>query len=593
MKEPIPIFYACDDLFAKYAIVSIRSLLDHANPENRYEIHILNSGISEAYKQELLAMGTDFATVEFSDVTAPLETLRDRLPLRDYYTLSTYYRLFLPELFPSLNKALYIDSDTVILGDVAELYAHDLGDNYIGAVHDQIILQEHVFGDYAEQVLGVDRYQYFSAGILLMNCRAFREKDLLVKFVELLNQYHFVIAQDQDYLNVLCKDRVLWLSSAWNMQVFGELPCAPEDYKIVHYVMASKPWHYADCRLKEYFWEYVDKTNVAQAIRQELADYTEEQRARDAEGGRKLLQTARDEIARRDNYLRRVRRGQAPDRVRVLEKIDELERRGIFDLDVEDDPPAEELTADQIEYVNKTLWDKAKTKTAFFAAGLFVRKLMRDRQLIIKEIRGIERFRNLQTGAVITCNHFNAFDSFAIQLAYQASGQTDRKFYRVIREGNYTGFPGFYGFLMRNCDTLPLSSNLRTMAKFLRGTGELLREGNFVLFYPEQSMWWNYRKPKPLKDGAFTVAAKNGVPVLPCFITMRDSDILGPDGFYVQEYTIHIGEPIFPDPKGNYRANSRRMRDENAAQWKKIYEETYGMPLRYLTENSDALAKAE
>ena len=60
-----------------------------------------------------------------------------------------------------------------------------------------------------------------------------------------------------------------------------------------------------------------------------------------------------------------------------------------------------------------------------------------------------------------------------------------------------------------------------------------------MLVYPEQSMWWNYRKPKPLKKGAYTFAAKNHVPVLPCFITMEDSDILGDDGFYVQEYTIH------------------------------------------------------
>ena len=55
-----------------------------------------------------------------------------------------------------------------------------------------------------------------------------------------------------------------------------------------------------------------------------------------------------------------------------------------------------------------------------------------------------------------------------------------------------------------------------------------------MLVYPEQSMWWNYRKPKPLKKGAYTFAAKNHVPVLPCFITMEDSDILGDDGFYVQ-----------------------------------------------------------
>ena len=58
-------------------------------------------------------------------------------------------------------------------------------------------------------------------------------------------------------------------------------------------------------------------------------------------------------------------------------------------------------------------------------------------------------------------------------------------------------------------------------------------------------MWWNYRKPKPLKDGAFKLAARNNAPVIPIFITMEDSDIIGEDGFPVQEYIINIEEPIY------------------------------------------------
>lgn len=96
-------------------------------------------------------------------------------------------------------------------------------------------------------------------------------------------------------------------------------------------------------------------------------------------------------------------------------------------------------------------------------------------------------------------------------------------------------------------------------------------------------MWWNYRKPKPLKKGAYTFAAKNHVPVLPCFITMEDSDILGDDGFYVQEYTIHIAEPIYPDPQKTQAENVDAMRKKNAAVWKQIYEEFYGIPLVYDT----------
>ena len=137
---------------------------------------------------------------------------------------------------------------------------------------------------------------------------------------------------------------------------------------------------------------------------------------------------------------------------------------------------------------------------------------------------------------------------------------------------------------MRHCNTLPLSSNRKTLNKFTEATGQLLKEGNFVLVYPEQSMWWNYRKPKPLKEGAYLFAAKNGVPVLPCFITMKDSEILGEDGFYVQEYTIHVSPPIYPQSGIPYKKNMERMMEQNAHLWKDIYEAEYHIPLTYTTE---------
>ena len=156
---------------------------------------------------------------------------------------------------------------------------------------------------------------------------------------------------------------------------------------------------------------------------------------------------------------------------------------------------------------------------------------------------------------------------------------------------------------MRNCNTLPLSSNRKTLAKFTQAVGKHLKDGNFVLVYPEQGMWWNYRKPRPLKSGAFMFASKNGGPVLPCFITMKDSDILGDDGFYVQEYTIHIGEPIYADKSLPYRESIKDMLDRNYNLWKEIYEREYNMPLIYETEtggedkpgeqSSDGADKAE
>jgi 1-acyl-sn-glycerol-3-phosphate acyltransferase len=95
--------------------------------------------------------------------------------------------------------------------------------------------------------------------------------------------------------------------------------------------------------------------------------------------------------------------------------------------------------------------------------------------------------------------------------------------YKIIREGNYTSFGGFYGYLFRHCNTLPLSSSLSGMKALLGALKKLFARGEKVLIYPEQSMWYNYRKPKPLKVGAFSFAVKNNVPILPVFITLENT----------------------------------------------------------------------
>jgi len=191
----------------------------------------------------------------------------------------------------------------------------------------------------------------------------------------------------------------------------------------------------------------------------------------------------------------------------------------------------------------------------------------------------------LDSGAIVTCNHFNPYDSFSVEKSMRDAGiLKKRKLYKVIREGNYTNFPGFFGFIFKYCNTLPLSSVKETMKKFLKACEELLSRGDYILIYPEQSMWWNYRKPKPLKPGAFSIATKNNVPILPVFITMEDSDIIGDDGYPVQEYTIHFSEPIYPDSNKTNKENEKIMMEKNYEIWKKIYEEFYKTPLVYLNE---------
>ena len=292
-------------------------------------------------------------------------------------------------------------------------------------------------------------------------------------------------------------------------------------------------------------------------------------------------------MVKEDNSVQTIEK--APDRLKVLERIEEYEKNGWWSKDVEDDPPTIPLTPDKVDYLNKKLINKILSKIITRKAEKFIDDLIASKKLIIKDVRGLENFTSLANqGTVITCNHFNAFDNFAIHhVVLPYLHKEHRELYKVIREGNYTNFPGLYGLFFRHCHTLPLSSNFSTMKKFMEAMDVLLKRGEKVLVYAEQGMWWNYRKPRPLTSGAFSFAVTSNVPVLPMFITMEDSDIIGDDGFPIQEYTIHILEPLFPDPNKSRKENINFMKEKNYQMWKKVYEDFYGIPLVY--QKNDAL----
>lgn len=275
----------------------------------------------------------------------------------------------------------------------------------------------------------------------------------------------------------------------------------------------------------------------------------------------------------------------APDRLAVLERIEQLELEGRFDEDAENDPPTIPLEPNEIDYLRRKPISRLKAKAAYGLAERFVDRLIKDGALVIKEIKGLENLNGVKSGAILTCNHFNPFDCFTVEKVFRSSDHYgEKKLFKVIREGNYTNFPGLYGFLFRNCDTLPLSQNKKTMYNFLMAVDTILRRGDLILIYAEQSLWWNYRKPKPLKNGAFKFAVKNQVPVIPLFITMEDSGRIGADGFPIQEYTVFIEKPIYPEKGMTERQQVDDMRDRNYDTWKRIYEDFYGVPLTYTTE---------
>lgn len=589
-KKEIPIFFAIDDAYTPLLAVALKSLIDNASKNYYYCIKVLHTDVKEEHVKQIKKFESENVNIEFVDLNYYIKKVEDKLYTRDYYTNTTYFRLFLPELYPQYDKALYLDSDVIVVGDISELFNTDMGTNLVAAAPDDIIQKNKVFQDYAELVVGVAKYQhYFNAGVLLMNLDELRKFKFQEKFLYLLSTVKFSVAQDQDYLNRLCKGRVKLISHDWDVMPYVNNETKPEDIKLIHYNFAYKPWHFEDITYNEYFWKYAKKTEFYDEIIKIKESYTEEQKFQDKEAEKALAELATKEntcVGDDRKYRNKLKMeemiGKSKERLEILEKIQMLEKEGKFDIDAEDDPPTIALAPGNVDYLKKKRYSKIKNKVANKMGERFLKEILRENKLIIKDIKGIENFQNVETGAMITCNHFNPFDSFSIEKVFRLSGQSkSKKLYKVIREGNYTNFPGMYGFFFRNCDTLPLSSNKRTMIEFMKSVDIILQRGDFILIYPEQSMWWNYKKPKPLKNGAFKLAARNDVPVIPIFITMEDSDIIDEDGFPVQEYIINIEKPIYPDENLSDRENTEMMKEKNYQIWKEIYEDFYKVPLEY------------
>ena len=271
-------------------------------------------------------------------------------------------------------------------------------------------------------------------------------------------------------------------------------------------------------------------------------------------------------------------------RKQVLDKIREYERQGRFHEAVVDDPPAPELTPDKVDYLNKKASSRLKTRLANAIADRYFLNLIKKDVMVIDGVTGEEYLSVLQKGAVVTCNHFSAFDNYIVFHCIRKA-LPKKYLYKIIREGNYTNFPGLYGFFFRHCNTLPLSSNRRTMINFMSSVNELLKRGESVLIYPEQEMWWNYKKPRPYKVGGFKIAYRAGVPVLPTFITMQDDPArLDGDGYPVQRHTLHILPPVYPDVSLGEKQGAEKMKNEAYEACVKKYEEVYQKKLSYEEE---------
>lgn len=262
------------------------------------------------------------------------------------------------------------------------------------------------------------------------------------------------------------------------------------------------------------------------------------------------------------------------DRLKVVENIEKNIKAGKFNDKVEEGDPI--LTAEEREELIVNCDNlKKKWKNKFMAV---VARNVADRITIteneLTEIVGIENLDGIDTGAIVTCNHFSKYDNTVIRYLMQKIGKK-KNLYILVQETNMK-MEGGIGWLMKNCYTIPISHSLEYIQNnFMPTLEKIFDKKGFVLIYPEQEMWFNYKKPRPLKIGAYHYACKFNVPIIPCFIEIIDTDEIGADGFKKLKYKLHILPPIYPDNQKALKERKEEMKNADYKAKVQIYEKVY------------------
>ncbi len=296
-KETIPIFFTIDESYVPYFSVAAESLIENANHNYHYNIHIIHENLSKKSQEKIKTLETSYAKIIFNKITESINKITNRSEnylKADYFTLTIFYRLFLPEMFLEYNKAIYIDSDVCIPGDISQLYNIDLEDNLYGGCKDISCMDNAILCDYFKNNAGVTIDNYINSGVLLMNMQKLREVKFLDHFLYLLNKYHFdTVCPDQDYINAMAYGKIKLLPNEWNaMPTNGTF--IVDNPQIVHYNLFFKPWHFSNIDYEDYFWSYANKSLFKDEILKEKENYSKENQQKDIDALDKLVQRTKD-----------------------------------------------------------------------------------------------------------------------------------------------------------------------------------------------------------------------------------------------------------------------------------------------------------
>ena len=250
-SKKIDIAYAADHAYMFLCCVSMLSLLKSLPQGQEARIHLLTDESLGREDEGLLThLSGRFPQVEIirHDISAKALQSRD---FRDsIWPRAACYRLLLPELLPDVELCLYLDADTLVVGDILPLWELDMREYFLAGVFDDIapVRQETV----GHHIPGIQTY--VNSGVLLMNLALMRERNLQEKFLKEINDY---LVLDQDLLNVVCYGGIRLLPPDHN--------CIPgvhaDSPRILHFLLRDylRPWKNRRAAGSELWWAMAEE----------------------------------------------------------------------------------------------------------------------------------------------------------------------------------------------------------------------------------------------------------------------------------------------------------------------------------------------
>ena len=260
----INILAACDANYVQHLGVMLVSLLEH-NAAERFRVFVLTS-VTAA---EMAKVAASCAGYRCEIVPVSIDPGRlDGVPVYGHVTRAGYYRLLLGDVLPpDVSRVLYLDSDILIAGSIAELWNRDLGGNIVAAVADEVGAPPKLKLPAGET--------YFNSGVMVIDLEQWRRErvgEAALAFAR--DEPHRITWWDQCALNFVLRGRWLRLDRKWNLQTLAlgrftqyDVVSTAEgrqrlaDAVVIHFTTNAKPWLYlCGHPAKAAYWRYLRKT---------------------------------------------------------------------------------------------------------------------------------------------------------------------------------------------------------------------------------------------------------------------------------------------------------------------------------------------